>query len=91
MNGQRTTVAGAMPYADHQPITDRLAEAGDPEQLFRSIAGTGLKLAEQTHHDLDIDSLNDLEMTCRDGRLALDRWPLRIPPKIVPPTTVRTP
>ena len=48
---------------------DRLRGESDPEQLFRSIPGVGPKLAEQNHHDLGIDSLDELEMAGREGRL----------------------
>ena len=48
---------------------ERLRGTVDPEQLYQSIPGIGPKLAEQIHNELDIDSLEELEAACRDGRL----------------------
>ena len=48
---------------------ERLRGTIDPEQLFQSIPGIGPRLAEQIHTDLDVESLEELEATCRDGRL----------------------
>jgi ribosomal protein S13 len=48
---------------------ERLRGTIDPEQLFQSIPGIGPRLAEQIHEDLDVESLEELEAACRDGRL----------------------
>ncbi len=48
---------------------ERLHGTVDPEQLFQSIPGIGPRLAEQIHKDLDVESLEELEAACRDGRL----------------------
>ena len=48
---------------------ERLRGTIDPEQLFQSIPGIGPRLAEQIHKHLDVESLEELEATCRDGRL----------------------
>lgn len=48
---------------------ERLRGTVDPEQLFQSVPGIGPKLAELIHKKLDIDTLEELELACRDGRL----------------------
>lgn len=48
---------------------ERLRGTVSPEQLFQSIPGIGPKLAEQIHHELDAESLEELEAACHDGRL----------------------
>ena len=48
---------------------ERLRGAVDPEQLLRSIPSIGPRLAEQIHEELDVESLEELEVACRDGRL----------------------
>ena len=48
---------------------ERLRGTIDPEQLFQSIPGIGPRLAEQIHQRLDVESLEELEAACRDGRL----------------------
>ncbi|MDH3663029.1 MAG: helix-hairpin-helix domain-containing protein [Alphaproteobacteria bacterium] len=48
---------------------ERLRGMVNPEQLFQSIPGIGPGLAEQIHRELDVESLEELEAACRDGRL----------------------
>ena len=48
---------------------ERLRGTVNPEQLFQSISGIGPGLAEQIHRQLDVESLEELEAACRDGRL----------------------
>ncbi len=48
---------------------ERLRGTVDPEQLFQSIPGIGPRLAEQIHQQLNVESLEELEAACRDGRL----------------------
>lgn len=52
------------------PQLDRLRGETDPEALFGSLPGIGPRLAERLHHDLQVDSLEDLETAAHDGRLA---------------------
>lgn len=52
------------------PILDRLRGEVDPVALLRSVPGIGAVLAERLHHDLGIDSLEELEIAAHNGRLA---------------------
>ena len=52
------------------PQLDRLRGETDPESLFRTLPGIGPALAERIHHELHVDSLEDLEAAAYDGRLA---------------------
>jgi hypothetical protein len=53
------------------PILERLRGEADPEALLASVPGIGRKIAERLHHDLGIDTLEDLEAAAHDGRLEL--------------------
>lgn len=53
------------------PILDRLRGETDAVALLTSVPGIGPVLAERLHHDLSIDSLEELEVAAHDGRLAL--------------------
>jgi DNA polymerase (family X) len=48
---------------------DRLTGALEPERLFQTIPGIGPKLAERLHDELDVDTLEQLEIAAHDGRL----------------------
>jgi len=48
---------------------DRLRASLTPEKLFQTIPGIGPILARQICDHLDVDSLEDLEIAARDGRL----------------------
>jgi DNA polymerase/3'-5' exonuclease PolX len=50
-------------------LLDRLEGEVSPEQLFATIAGIGPELAGRLHHDLGIESLEELERAAHDGRL----------------------
>jgi hypothetical protein len=52
------------------PILERLRGEMDPVALLRSVPGIGPKLAEHLHHDLRIDTLEELEIAAHDGRLS---------------------
>jgi hypothetical protein len=52
------------------PMLDRLRGESDAVTLLTSVPGIGITLAERLHHDLGIDSLEDLEAAAHDGRLA---------------------
>lgn len=51
------------------PMLDRLRGASDPVALLRSVAGIGIVTADRLHHDLGIDTLEELELAAHDGRL----------------------
>jgi predicted flap endonuclease-1-like 5' DNA nuclease len=53
------------------PILERLRGEADPEALLASVPGIGRKTAERLHHDLGIDTLEDLAAAALDGRLEL--------------------
>jgi hypothetical protein len=52
------------------PILDQLRGEADPVSLLASVPGIGKVLAERLHHDLGIDTLEELEAAAHDGRLA---------------------
>jgi putative hydrolase len=52
------------------PMLDRLRGETDPVALLESVPGIGRALAERLHRDLEIDSLEDLEVAAHDGRLS---------------------
>ncbi len=49
---------------------ERLQGETDPEALLCTVAGIGPTLAARLHHELDIETLEDLELAAYDGRLA---------------------
>lgn len=51
------------------PMLERLRGEVDPLDLLASVPGIGEVLAHRLHHDLGIDSLEDLEAAAHDGRL----------------------
>ena len=52
------------------PMLDRLRGTADPMVLLATVPGLGPVLAERLHHDLGIDTLEELEAAAHDGRLA---------------------
>jgi DNA polymerase (family X) len=50
-------------------LLERLEGATAPEDLFASIPGIGEELAERIHENLDIETLEELEIAAHDGRL----------------------
>jgi DNA polymerase (family 10) len=52
------------------PMLDRLRGEADPIAVLMSVPGIGRVTAERIHDDLDIDTLEELEMAAHDGRLA---------------------
>jgi len=48
---------------------EQLRGSLDPAKLFQTVPGIGPKLAERIHDELDIDTLEELEMAAHDGRL----------------------
>lgn len=51
------------------PILARLRGEADPTSLLMSVPGIGSVLAERLHHDLGINTLEELETAAHDGRL----------------------
>jgi DNA polymerase (family 10) len=51
------------------PMLERLRGETEPESLLATIPGIGKKLASRLHHELEIDTLEELEVTAHDGRL----------------------
>jgi DNA polymerase (family 10) len=51
------------------PMLDRLRGESDSASLLASVPGIGKGLAARLHHDLGIDSLEQLETAAHDGRL----------------------
>ena len=52
------------------PMLDRLRGETDSVALLESVPGVGRSLAERLHHELGIDSLEDLEAAAHDNRLS---------------------
>lgn len=52
------------------PMLDRLRGEADPISVLMSVPGIGRVTAERIHDDLDIDTLEELEIAAHDGRLA---------------------
>jgi len=51
------------------PMLERLRGETEPVSLLASVPGIGKKLADRLHHDLEIDTLEELEIAAHDGRL----------------------
>lgn len=52
------------------PMLERLRGASDPVALLATIPGIGARTGERIHHDLGVDTLEELEAAAHDGRLA---------------------
>jgi DNA polymerase (family 10) len=52
------------------PMLERLRGDSDPIALLMTVPGIGRRTAERLHHDLEIESLEELEAAAHDGRLA---------------------
>jgi len=52
------------------PMLERLRGEVDAVELLGSVPGIGKVLAERLHQELDIDSLEDLELAAHSGRLS---------------------
>lgn len=51
------------------PMLERLRGEADPVELLATVPGIGSTLAERLHHDLDVHTLEDLEVAAHAGRL----------------------
>jgi hypothetical protein len=56
--------------AGRLPMLERLRGGSDPVELFAGVPGIGRRTAERLHHDLGLDTLEELETAAHDGRLA---------------------
>ncbi len=52
------------------PMLDRLRGETDHEAVLASVPGIGEAMAKRLHHDLGIDTLEELESAAHDGRLS---------------------
>jgi len=50
-------------------ILERLRGESEPTKLLASVPGIGRQFAVRLHHDLGIETLEDLEAAAHDGRL----------------------
>jgi hypothetical protein len=67
------SIAGAIREFVHtgrSGLLERLEGQITPEDLFTTVPGIGEKLAQRIHVELDIDTLEELELAAHDGRLA---------------------
>lgn len=51
------------------PMLERLRGETDPVELLATVPGIGPVLAERVHHELDVHTLEDLEVAAHGGRL----------------------
>jgi len=51
-------------------LLERLEGEVSPENLFTTVPGIGAELAARIHHQLSVDTLEELEVAAHDGRLA---------------------
>jgi hypothetical protein len=56
--------------AGRLPMLDRLRGRSDPVDLLATVPGVGRRTADRLHHDLGIDTLEQLEAAAHDGRLS---------------------
>lgn len=56
-------------YSGRLRLLDRLHGRLSPVELFKRVPGIGEELAERIHRELDIDTLEALEVAAHDGRL----------------------
>lgn len=50
-------------------LLERLEGEVSPERLLTTVPGIGPKLAERIHHELSVETLEELEVAAHDGRL----------------------
>lgn len=60
---------GDLLHLGHLPMLERLRGEADPVHLLATVPGIGPGLAERLHHELGIDTLEELELAAHDGRL----------------------
>jgi hypothetical protein len=54
----------------HIRLLRRLEGQAAPEDLFATLPGVGHELAHRIHHELGVETLEELELAAHDGRLA---------------------
>jgi hypothetical protein len=64
-----STIIQAMLLTGRCPQLDRLRGQVSPEDLFATLPGVGEALARRIHHELDVETLEELEVAAHDGRL----------------------
>jgi hypothetical protein len=52
------------------PMLERLRGGSDPVALLATVPGIGRRTAERLHHELGLETLEELEAAAHDGRLA---------------------
>ena len=70
--GIGNSLAHAMEHLIHTsrlPLLDRLRGDDMAERLFTSVPEIGPKFAKRLHEELGIETLNELELAAKDGRL----------------------
>ncbi|MBI2487713.1 MAG: DNA-binding protein [Deltaproteobacteria bacterium] len=56
-------------HTGHSTLLERLEGQVSPEDLFTTVPGIGEELARRIHRELNIDTLEELELAAHDGRL----------------------
>jgi hypothetical protein len=56
-------------HRGHLTLLERLEGEVSPEALLCTVPGLGPELARRIHHELHVDTLEELEVTAHDGRL----------------------
>jgi hypothetical protein len=64
-----SSIIHAMLLTGRCPQLDRLRGQVSPEDLFATLPGVGEALARRIHHELDVETLEELEVAAHDGRL----------------------
>ena len=64
-----SSIIQAMLLTGRCPQLDRLRGQVSPEDLFATLPGVGDALARRIHRDLDVETLEELEVAAHDGRL----------------------
>lgn len=62
------TIATVLEYG-RLPMLDRLRGESDPVAVLKTVPGIGETFARRLHHDLGIETLEELEAAAHDGRL----------------------
>ena len=63
--------AASASTAERLAMLERLRGESEPTKVLTSVPGIGPQTADRIHHELGIETLEDLEAAAHDGRLAL--------------------
>jgi len=63
-------VISLIAFTGHHPLLDRLRGESDPVALLMSVPGLGPTLARRLHDDVNVETLEQLELAAHDGTLA---------------------